>query len=315
MPRKAPAFWQEDGCAARLLSPLSYLYTIGHKIKWSMSKPYRASTPVICIGGITAGGSGKTPTLHAFLKLIVDHNLYKRPVILLRGYGGRIKTATLVDPAIHTYEDVGDEALLHAAHAVTIISPNRANGAKLAEKIGADIILMDDGLQNNTLEKTASILVVDDGQGLGNGRVLPAGPLRENLSDVLPRIKAIVQVGTAPIDMSKPVLQAAIMPQYSPALGKTYFGFAGIGVPEKFRQTLLAQGLTLSGFVPFPDHHPYNEADIISLKALAGESVIITTEKDFVRIPPGLRDCIETLPIVMTFKDPGLALDLLKGLS
>lgn len=315
MPRKAPAFWQEDGIAAKLLCPLSCLYLMGHKIKWSLAKPYKSPVPVFCIGGITAGGSGKTPTLHAFLDLIQQHNLYKNPVILLRGYGGTVTEPTIVDPSRHNYTDVGDEALLHAARAITIVSPNRAAGAKLAESIAADIILMDDGLQNNTLEKTASVLVIDDGQGLGNGHVLPAGPLRERLSDVLPRITAIVQIGTAPIDADKPILQASILPQFTPTIGYDYFGFSGIGRPEKFRQTLLSQGLALSGFVPFADHHPYTEADIISLKALAGNNILITTEKDFVRIPPSLRDNIQTLPITMTFNNPDQAIALLKGLS
>lgn len=315
MPPKAPAFWSQNGMVAKLLSPLSCLYGMGHALKWRSTKPYRAHIPVVCVGGITAGGSGKTPTLHALLDIITRHDLYQKPVVLLRGYGGSIKTPTQVNSAIHTLADVGDEALLHAALTTTIIAANRADGAKLAEKIGADIIVMDDGLQNNSLEKTLSLLVIDGDQGLGNGRLLPAGPLREKIETVLPRIAAIVQIGNRDHVVGKPILRATIMPRQALGTGTTYFGFAGLGRPEKFRQTLLGQGITLAGFVPFADHHPYNDADIIALKAIAGKNTLITTSKDYVRIPPSLRDGIEVLPVILTFEDEAAVTDQLKALS
>lgn len=316
MPRKAPAFWQEDGVLPALLSPLSCLYLAGHKIKWAIAKPYKASIPVLCVGGITAGGSGKTPTIHALLSMIKKYDLFKNPVVLLRGYGGQIMDPTIVDLAKHTYEDVGDEALLHAQRTTTIISANRADGARLAEKYGADIILMDDGLQNNTLEKTISLLVIDGDQGLGNGRVIPAGPLREPFNDVLPRIAAIVQIGHDFFPgAGTRSLRATILPQRAPEMGKSYLAFAGLGHPEKFRRTLEAQGLTLADFIPFPDHYPYNEADIVSLKALAGINGIITTEKDYVRIPVHLREGIETLPITLSFEQEHEMVDMLKAIK
>ncbi len=314
MPPKSPSFWQHDGMMAKMLSPLSCLYTVGHNIKWSLSKPYVLSVPVFCIGGVVAGGSGKTPTLHAFLSLIHENGLYKNPVILLRGYGGTIKSATLVDPSKHTYKDVGDEALLHSYLAPTIVAANRADGARLAEQIGADIILMDDGLQNNTLAKTISVLVIDGLQGLGNGRVLPAGPLREKLSGALMRVSAVVQIGGGDPNLGTVALKASIFAP-SASSNTAYVAFAGLGHPEKFRRTLVTQGFNVTDFIPFPDHHPYNDADIISLKAIAAGKTLITTAKDFVRIPPAQRDGINVLPIALQFEDPAAAIELLKAAS
>jgi tetraacyldisaccharide 4'-kinase len=316
MPRSAPAFWRKDGIIPALLSPFSCLYMAGHRIKWALSKPYRAGIPVICIGGVTVGGSGKTPTLHAILSIIKTNGLFQKPVILLRGYGGTMTGPIVVDVTTHTYKDVGDESLLHARHAPTIISAVRSAGVRLAEQLGADIILMDDGLQNNTIEKTLSLLVIDGEQGIGNGRVLPAGPLREPLKDALSRVGAIVQIGIDAVpNTDVKHLPATIMPQRAPEIGKTYFAFAGLGHPDKFRLTLQSQGVTITDFVAFPDHHPYSDADIIALKALSGKNTLITTEKDFVRIPLHLRDGIETLPIILTFQNPKEVAELVRSIT
>ncbi len=315
MLRKAPSFWKKNGAASALLSPLSCVYYIAHRIKWALTKPYKAKVPVVCIGGIVAGGSGKTPTIHAVLNLMTFDNLYQKPVVLLRGYGGSYKGPLVVDPQKHTYRDVGDEALLHAAMTTTIISADRAAGAKLAEEIGADLILMDDGLQNNSLVKDFSLLVIDGTQGLGNGKLLPAGPLREPLSDALPRVAAIVQIGEGDMPYKKPIFQAIVTAKTIPDKTKPYFGFAGIGDPYKFKKKLVDLGLKVEGFLPYADHHPYIDADILCLKEMAAHRTLITTAKDYVRIPVSLRDGIEILPIELTFKTPDAVIQMLKALK
>lgn len=284
MPLKTPAFWQHKNGMAQWLRPLSCLYLACHRLKMKWTKPYEGKIPVVCVGGATAGGSGKTPIVHAVIKLIRDEGIFENPAILTRGYGGALKGPTLVDLSAHSAGDVGDEALLHALHAPTIVSRNRVQGALLAAAMDADVIVMDDGLQNNSLAKDFTLLVLDKTVGTGNGYVIPAGPLREPLEDAIARSDAIVHTGTPRVisDHDK--------------TGK-YFGFAGLAYPEKFKNTLAQNGFSLAGFKSFPDHHPYSDTDIAGLKQQAGAATLITTEKDFVKISPALQDGIEVLRI------------------
>ncbi len=302
MPLKAPIFWSKDTFASRLLTPLSWLYRLGSKIGRAFKRPYKASIPVLCIGGVVAGGSGKTPMVHAIIDLIRERGLYQSPVILTRGYGGTLKGPTLVDTDVHDYSDVGDEALLHAAHAPTIVSADRAAGARLAELSGADIIIMDDGFQNNTLAKTWAYLVIDAKQGVGNGRILPAGPLRESLQSALSRCDGVIYTnGAAAFHGDTPFFTTALTVTSIPDGTRDYFAFSGLGYPEKFRMTLQENGMRLSGFQAFPDHHPYTAEDIEDVLRQADGAQLITTEKDFVRIPPQFRHRVEVLPVVLTF--------------
>lgn len=305
MPLETPKFWRSKGLIAQLLRPASCLYYWGHKFNTSSAKTYKSSIPVICIGGVVAGGSGKTPVLHGLLKMIRAHGPYENPVILCRGYGGALKGPSVVDPKVHTAKDVGDEALLHARYAPTIISPDRAAGAKLAEGMGADAILMDDGLQNNSLYKTFSFLVINARYGIGNGYMLPAGPLREPLVDALSRCNAIISTGGILADEYPQAILATEMTVTSTHdKKKTYLGFAGIAHPEKFKHTLEEHGFLLEGFKSFPDHHPYSDADMKNLLKKAGAHKLITTEKDFVRIPDVYKDKVECLVIEIFFKNP-----------
>lgn len=309
MPRNAPKFWQEDGVLAKLLAPLSCLYVLGLRVKENLSKPYKSKLPVICIGGVVVGGSGKTPVLRAVLKTITEQGIYERPVILTRGYGGSLKGPTQVYLGIHTAKDVGDEAITHAAYAPVIVSANRAHGARLAEAMGADVILMDDGLQNTSLHKDISFLVVDSVQGMGNGRVLPAGPLREPYERARKKCAAVIETGGKNIaDSLKTTL--SITSNHNKDI--SYFGFAGLGNPEKFRQTLLQNGFKLAGFKAFPDHHAYTDSDIESLVYLAGRHRLITTEKDAVKISDTYKNQIDVLSIEISFDDPHKIMGLIK---
>lgn len=304
MPPKTPEFWQHRTWRSALLLPLSWIYSSVYTLKTRFSKPYRSRLPVICIGGIVAGGSGKTPVLHALADLIQAQDIYNRPVILTRGYGGTLKGPTKVDVSVHSAADVGDESILHAARLPTIVARDRAAGARLAEAMGADVILMDDGMQNTTLAKTLSFAVIDAAYGTGNGWILPAGPLRETMNSALKKIDGVIITGgMLPLSLPKPVLQTRLSITSHHDKNRTYYGFAGLGRPEKFRQTLESNGFRLVGFRSFADHHKYSRKDIETLLSHAGVHRLITTEKDIVKIPTEFHDRIDVLKISLAFED------------
>ncbi len=310
MPLKTPAFWQEKGWQAKLLLPLSWIYLLGHKIRTKLAKPYTSRLPVLCIGGVVAGGSGKTPATHAVIAFIREHGIFNNPVILTRGYGGKLKGPTIVDPIVHSAADIGDESFIHSAHAPTIVSRNRAAGARLAEAMGADIIIMDDGLQNTSLTKTASILVLGS---IGNGYMLPAGPLREPLKDALSKAAMIFETADTHMYFGQPSTKTVLQIISSHDLSKSYVGFAGLGNPEKFERTLIENGFHVRDFISFPDHHPYSESDLKKLTEVAGSATLITTEKDSVRLPASFQ--AEVLQVSMAFEKPQEIINLLKSLS
>ena len=303
MPCKTPDFWyQQRGLISTLLTPVSWLYQIGHTINQTLKgTPYKSSLPVICVGNAVAGGGGKTPSVLALAKLLSD----KKICLLTRGYGGSISKATLVDLKHHNAADIGDEALLLAKQAPTVICSNRAEGAKLAEQTGADLILMDDGLQNNHLHKDITFLVIDRQIDFGNNKTLPAGPLREPLSKILNKTDAVICIG-APLHSDKPVFESDIKPLTAPDQNKKYIGFAGLALPDKFKNTLIDMNIDLVGWHPFPDHHCYTANDLFQLNAEASakEATLITTEKDHVRLPEKDKKNIEVLPIELQFKSP-----------
>jgi tetraacyldisaccharide 4'-kinase len=255
---------------------------------------------VICVGNITVGGAGKTPVaIHIAEYFIAQDYLVH---FLTRGYGGREKGPLLVDPKIHTAVDVGDEPLLLARIAPTWVSADRVAGSAAAAKAGARLIIMDDGLQNPGLEKDFSLLVVDALAGIGNGRLLPAGPMREELNDALGRTNAVILVGrghggdgVAARAQARaiPVFRAILRATPTSPLDKVaVVGFSGIGRPEKFFQTLRDLRAEVIGTYPFPDHHNFTEADATKLLQAAEDAGarLITTEKDFMRLIDAVSD-------------------------
>lgn len=291
-----PAFWydtQSPGAKAKAiaLSSLGAVYGLGHALHQATGHPRAAGLPVICIGNIVAGGSGKTPVAMALMALIRDSNLARNPCFLTRGYGGTLSGPLLVTPDRKAGE-VGDEALLLAARAPTIKSADRFAGACFAKDRGHDLIVMDDGLQNRALEKDISIVVIDGTTGFGNRHLLPAGPLRTPVRSGLQQADAILIVGddacgvASDIPPGKPVLRAVIDPVPPPYLAPSYYAFCGIARPEKFRRSLADCGLTVSGFRAFPDHFSYRPGDLQSLQAEAQARAarLITTAKDAARL-------------------------------
>lgn len=313
----ATGFWRKDGLLPALLSPAARCFAAGGWIRRRIVAPRSVAAPVICVGNLVAGGAGKTPVAAALAERLLAHG--KAPHFLSRGYGGRERGPLRVDPARHTAADVGDEPLLLARTAPAWIARDRAAGAEAAVRAGAGVVVMDDGFQNHRLRKDLSLLVVDGGYGFGNGRVMPAGPLREPLAAGLARADAVVlmepdECGVAAmLPASLPILRASLQPIAPASLaGRRVLAFAGIARPEKFFATLEAMGCRIAGQRAFPDHHPYGEREIAALIAEArrADAIPVTTEKDAVRLPATLRSGIETLPVAVRWRDEG-ALDLL----
>jgi tetraacyldisaccharide 4'-kinase len=313
---RAPRFWWEQpGAAGAALSPVSALY--GAIAARRLARPgVRAGVPVICVGNPTVGGAGKTPTVLAIVRQLAAAG--ERPVILSRGYGGRLAGPVTVDAAKHRAVDVGDEPLLLVQAAPTIVARDRVAGARQAREQGATVIVMDDGFQNPALVKDLSILVVDGRRGLGNGRVFPAGPLRAPLDPQLGKADALLVVG--PVTGATPLLVAARargLPLFRGTLvpdpaavaalsGVRVLAFAGIGDPEKFFATVAAAGIDAAVRRPFPDHHRYSAAEAAALIAEAGSGKLelLTTEKDLLRIAGDangreLAARVRTLPVAL----------------
>jgi tetraacyldisaccharide 4'-kinase len=305
MDLRAPAFWYErrfSPLTAALL-PLSWVWALAARVRTRVALPYKASIPVVCVGNVTVGGAGKTPAAIALMYAMGAH----KPCFLTRGYRGRVKSAALV-PADARAEDYGDEAVLLSRHAATIVARKRKGGLKLAEQMGFDLVIADDGFQNPGFFKTRSVLVFDGAVGTGNGACLPAGPMRESLHSALPRADAALIVGD---DVTGLRGELFGVPVFTGALETTlrphgnYVAFAGIGRPQKFFDTLKMAGFALSGALPFPDHHAYTQDDLDHIARLAAHhgAHIITTEKDHVRLPADFAKRVQTLPVSLRIDD------------
>lgn len=276
---------------ASVLSPFGALYGSMAERKAAQVSPYRSQLPVICIGNFTAGGGGKTPTAIAIAEVLKGAG--ERPCFLTRGYGGKAQGPVLVTKG-QSAAEIGDETLLLLAHAPTVVSADRAAGAELIEGTDASVIVMDDGFQNQQLAKDFSLIVVDSNIGVGNGLVMPAGPLRAPLAKQMPRADALLLIGdggrAAPLEAAdKPVLKARLVPRGDARwLGVLpVIGFAGIANPKKFYDTLAQNGARITGTRSFADHHPYTERQAERLLRWAREwnAMLVTTEKDWVRLP------------------------------
>ena len=321
---KAPGFWyQQNGLASFILSPLSAVYTMAGRRHREKSQPKTLSIPVICLGNIVSGGSGKTPTALALLDLFQNEKIALSPFFLTRGYRGEIEGPERVDNS-HDPALWGDEALLLSRHAPTIVSKNRYAGGVLAQDLQADLIIMDDGMQNYTLTKNITFCVIDGPTGFGNGSVLPLGPLRQPLQDGFNLSDAFIVIGEdktsaiTKLPKEKPVFKAALKIKQDHKLSKDtpYIAFCGIGYPDKFKASLSEAGLTIKDFKSFGDHHTYSPKDIAELSNLAAaqNARLITTEKDFARLPDFFqKDLIDVLPVEIVFENPDTIVTFVKN--
>ena len=308
---QAPEFWRRDGLLAHGLQPLAWIYGAAGRLRWAVTRPWRGDVPVICIGNLVAGGAGKTPTALAVARALTQRGVTVH--FLSRGHGGRLPGPIRVNPARHLARDVGDEPLLLAAAAPAWIARDRTAGARAAIAAGAQAIVMDDGFQNPGLAKDLSLLVIDQAYGLGNGRVHPAGPLREPACRGLDRADVVIllQSGETPVPLPalpRPPLTARLIPSDDALTlrGRRVLAFAGIGRPERFFHTVREMGAEVVGQQAFPDHHPFREDEIWKLVEWAREldAQAVTTAKDAVRLPPGARDMVTVIPVVLAFDAP-----------
>lgn len=308
---RAPAFWEadRDGGFASLLAPLGWLYGAGTWARLQAGRPLDPGVPVVCVGNVTAGGSGKTPVVRDLARRLAGRG--RTVHVLSRGYGGRRTAPHRVDPAHDDARDVGDEPLMLAGDAAVWVGTDRRALAASAVAAGAQVLITDDGFQDPALAKTLSLLVVDGGFGLGNGRLIPAGPLREPWRRALARADAVCLIGDDTTAVAAragevPVLRARVVPADAERLkSRRVLAFAGIGRPEKFFRTLEDAGAEVVARRPFADHHPYTEAEASALLAEAErlDAVPATTEKDATRLPLPLAQAAEVVTIGLRWED------------
>lgn len=306
MPR-APEFWTRTGLVSDLLAPLGWAHAGLSAARRGVTHAMQVAVPVVCVGNLTAGGAGKTPVVLSLAAMLRARG--RAPHILSRGYGGSLTGPLLVDPAQHRASEVGDEPLLLAAAAPTWICADRVASARAAIAAGADLLLLDDGFQNPALHYDVALIVIDGGYGIGNGRVIPAGPLREPVARALGRADAVVMIGHSEPALALgrvPLLAARLEPLGADDLkAARVVAFAGIGRPAKFFATLRDLGAAIVATREFPDHHPFAEAELAALaaEAQAKNAILVTTEKDWVRLPPAWRGKIRTLKVALRWDD------------
>lgn len=308
---RAPDFWytpaEKPALRARLLAPLAALYAAATARRIANGTPFKAAIPVICVGNINAGGTGKTPTAIAIAQRIIARG--GTPHFVTRGYGGSIIGPTKVIEQTHKASETGDEPLLLAAFAPTWVAKDRGAGVVAAMNDGATVIIMDDGFQNPTVHKDLNIVVVDAVRGFGNGRVIPAGPLREPVDVGLSRADLVVSIGTSkhPLEFDLPHARGILAPLKT---GMTWqdmpvLAFAGIGHPEKFFETLRGMGAKVIHGEALSDHQPLTDALMLRLEAEAKlrKAQLVTTEKDAVRLPDRFRAKVLTVPVRLELED------------
>ena len=307
---KTPRFWyaKRPNLFARILQPLSWVYTAASKIYQSFKTPSECNAKIVCVGNVTVGGTGKTPLTVTLFEILKANG--KAVAIFSKGYGRTLKTPLMqVKPTKHTAQDVGDEPLMMAVRGCDVwVSDDRAQAlAELSEQY--NVILLDDGLQDSAVIKDVSLLVVDGDKGFGNRLQLPAGPLRAPLPDALNKVQAVFITGNDKYGVeditgkAKPVFQGGLRSTKKADTAEQAVAFAGIGFPEKFYQTLKDDGVEILATFDFPDHYVYTSSDLDKMIDAYKGRVIYTTEKDYIRIPLEYKKYITPYPVSLKIND------------
>ncbi|MDR1332873.1 MAG: tetraacyldisaccharide 4'-kinase [Holosporales bacterium] len=311
---RAPRFWKDkDSPIAKALNPLSKIYAALSNGKMNSVSPEAVAVPVICVGNVVLGGAGKTPVASMICEELAARE--HRPHVVASGYAGYVRNVVRVNRDVHTYLQVGDEALLLAKIAPTWIGRNKVHACRAAVSGGASVIVMDDGLQNNSVIKDLSILVVDSGQGFGNERLLPAGPLRETIEASIRKSDVVLIVGERNAAIEDRILSVSndikIYHARTEAIEKAaedmgyVIGFCGLGYPDKFKMTLDQAGYKVLDFIVFQDHHAYTITELQRLIATAKKvnATLVTTWKDYVKIPGVFKDEVKAIEIKLRVEE------------
>jgi tetraacyldisaccharide 4'-kinase len=325
---KTPRYWySRPGLRAALLSPLAALYAAGTRRRLRRAVDYIAPVPVICVGNLNAGGTGKTPTVIWLVQHLMGQG--HSVCVVSRGYGGFMSGPVLVDPRKHSAADVGDEPLLIAAFTPVWVAKDRAQGVRAAIEHGADVAILDDGFQSPAVQKDLSLVIVDAAKGFGNGHVIPAGPLREPVRTGLLRADLVISLGNdsaqaefagrwgAQIPCPHITGHLAPLPTGMDWQGLKCLAFAGIGHPEKFFATLKSLGADVIHAEALADHQPLTPALMGRLRhdAARHDAQLVTTEKDAVRLPSDWRGQVLALPVRLELTDPAPLQQALKRLG
>jgi tetraacyldisaccharide 4'-kinase len=323
-----PKFWDNKGFLAHLLVPVSVFYFIIKRILESLKPAERKfSFYSIIVGNAVTGGAGKTPTVIAAAKMIREKFPDKKLCIVTKGYGGRISSPTLIDITQHDAAEAGDEAQIIAKFANVIVAKDRLKGAEFAEKNGFEVVIFDDGIHDKRIKKDLALLVIEGKYGVGNGFLFPSGPLRDRLDITASVATHIIMIGKDEkkiLDKLKrrkiehPVFKAFINNVTQPEKEQNYVAFAGIGRPQKFFDMLrFEMKLKLLETIEFPDHFNYESPDLDYIKSVATKhnADILTTEKDFVKLPDAFKKDCKFIAIELKFEDKSFENLLEKQLS
>jgi tetraacyldisaccharide 4'-kinase len=328
MEQRLTKLWYRDTAGPSLLQPLSWLYATAIRVRatayarrWLTT--YHVDKPVIVVGNLTVGGTGKTPLVIWLARHLAERGL--RVGIVSRGYGSQAAEAPRQVNETSNWQDVGDEPLLlyRGTQCITLIGRDRVAAAQALVTRGVDVIVSDDGLQHLRLARDCAIVVIDGTRGFGNGRMLPAGPLREPVSHVADADVIVIngtaehsslrRVGPASMDeaIEARALQMTLLPGDAVRLdgrepprsleafrGRSVHAVAGIGNPARFFRDLRARGLDVIEHA-FPDHHPYTAQDL----SFGDDLPVLMTEKDAVKCVSFADPRLWSVPTTATFSE------------